>query len=196
MFSNSIHWTVKPTTLLLSILMGFLTLCNNAYAIGTPHPGTKYYTDAELKQLATEIGIIPKDADKSYFDEQKSQGNSVILWILFDRATKISTIDKLKQMYLDNSGVVIKKPSANDVDEMNGVLYNSFNGDEVFSDMKKGIGVIFKTIAYQEGDYDEGSGRSKVEILKEYLGSAIFERYRLESPGKVQELIEMDKEAK
>jgi len=43
-----------------------------------------------------------------------------------------------------------------------------------------------------EGDYDDGSGRSKVEILKEFLGSEKFEWYKRNFPERYKYLKELD----
>ena len=61
-----------------------------------------------------------------------------------------------------------------------------------FVHTKKGIGTIFKTIAIMERDYDDGSGRSKVEILKDFLGEEKFEWYKEKYPNKFRCIEKMD----
>jgi len=181
--------------LLLSILISILILCGNVYPYGvTPRISDgEYYTDKALKELAIKKGVIPEGADAVYFKEQLAQQNSVTAWILVEREGKIQTVDKLKSMFLEQKSVKINKPSEYYVDEINGVIYNSTKGDEYFSTAKKGVGIIFRTIAIQEGDYTPGDGRSKVVILKDFFGER-FEWYKKTFPAKYEYLIKLDKE--
>jgi len=39
-----------------------------------------------------------------------------------------------------------------------------------------------------EGDWDDGSGRRKTEILKDFLGEEIFEWYKRNFPEKIKHL--------
>ena len=183
---------MKP--LFLAILISILILCGNVYSydVTTRTSYDECYTDEELRKLAIEKGIIPEDADYAYFKEQLAQQNSVTTWILVERKSKIQTVNQLKKMFLEENGVKIKKPSGYYVDEMNGVIYNSTKGDEYFSTAKKGVGVIFKTIAIQEGDYDPSDDRSKVEILRDFFGER-FEWYKETFPEKYEYLIKLDK---
>ena len=45
-----------------------------------------------------------------------------------------------------------------------------------------------------EGDYDDGSGRSKVEILKDFLGEERFKWYKRNYPNKLKYLEDLDKQ--
>lgn len=179
-------------SLLLPILISILILCGNVYPYDvTPKTSyDEYYTDEGLRELAIEKGVIPKDADHAYFKEQLAQQNSVTTWILIERKSKIQTVNQLKKMFLEKNGVKIKKPSGYYVDEINGVIYNSTKGDEYFSTAKKGVGIIFKTIAIQEGDCDPSDGRSKVEILRDFFGER-FEWYKKTFPEKYEYLIKL-----
>ena len=90
-------------------------------------------------------------------------------------------------------GVTMRNPSAYYVDNINNVLYKSLLNKDFFAYTKKGIGTIFKTIAIMEGDYDDGSGRSKIEILKDFLGEEKFEWYKKNFPEKYKYWKELDK---
>jgi len=151
-------------------------------------------TDEQLKQLAVQKGIIPAEPDKKYLKKQMEQKNTMILWLLMDRQEKIKMIDTLKSMFLAREGIKIKRESEYYVDQINNVLYKSLLNDEAFVKEKKGIGVLLKTIAVMEGDYDDGSGRSKVEILKDFLGEEQFEWYKENYPHKLKYLQELDRE--
>jgi len=179
---------------LLSILIIFLTACSNAYpSQSTPwFRSNEHYTDQQLKELAIEYNVIPEETDESYLQTQKEGRKTITIWILSERKEKVATIDSVKKMFLEKRGVKINNPSEYYVDEINGVIYNSTKGDKYFSTSKEGLGVIFRTIALQEGDFDNGKG--KVEALKEYMGEEGLKWYKEEYPKKYQYLIEMDKE--
>lgn len=98
-------------------------------------------------------------------------------------------VDYLKESFMIKSGVVIKNPSEYYVDEINGVIYNSIENDGK-STARNGVGIIFRTIALMEGDY--GNGGSKIEALREYLGTERFEEYKRMYLEKYQYLVEMD----
>ncbi|MBN2483977.1 MAG: hypothetical protein JXD21_07250 [Candidatus Omnitrophica bacterium] len=147
-------------------------------------------TSEELKEHAVMYNVIPKETDEVYLHEQIEKGNSVIVWILMSHEQKVLMIDQLKKMSKEKGGVTINYPSGFYVNGINGVLYNSIRGDEVFSDAKKGVGVIFENIALQEGDYDDGSGQSKIEILKKHLGEEMFELYKVWFPERYKALVD------
>ena len=152
---------------------------------------SEYVTDEQLKDLAIRKGIIPKNITQDYINKNFQQKNTVVLWFIMERKDKIALIDTLKEMFKEK-GVTIKNPSAYYVDNINNVLYKSLLNEDFFVHTKKGIGTIFKTIAIMEGDYDDGSGRSKVEILKDFLGEKLFKWYEKNFPKKVKYLYELE----
>ena len=154
----------------------------------------EYHTEEQLRTLAIKKGIIPAEPDKKYLKKQIEQKNTIILWLLMNRQEKIKMIDALKNMFLAREGIKIKRESEYYVDQINNVLYKSLLNDEAFVKEKKGIGVLLKTIAVMEGDYDDGSGRSKVEILKDFLGEEQFEWYKEKYPHKLKYLQELDRQ--
>ena len=156
-----------------------------------PKQSPTHYTDQRLKELTIEYGVIPKNADEAYLQTQKEENKTITIWILLEHKKKVALIDNIKKMFLEKRGVKINNPSEYYVDEINGVIYNSTKGDKYFSTSKEGLGVIFRTIALQEGDFDNGKG--KVEALEESLGEDKFEWYKKEFPQKYQVLVDMDK---
>ncbi|MFH1363321.1 MAG: hypothetical protein ABIH45_03820 [Candidatus Omnitrophota bacterium] len=160
-----------------------------------PFSSEEYYTDQQLFDLAVELGVVSKDNIAEQFRQATSNNQTIIAWILMPREAKATLIVGLKEDFKEKEGVSIKNLSEYYIDQINGVIYKSMKGDKYFSYTKKGLGVIFKTIAIQEGDYDTGDGKSKVEILKSHLGEK-FEWYKETFPDKYQYLVEMDKERK
>jgi len=181
---------MKPLLILILLLIS----CNNAYPSQiTPwFRNNEHCTDHQLKTLAIEYGVIPENADEAYLQTQKEEKKTITIWILLEHKKKVALIDNLKKMFLEEKSVIIKNPTEYYVDEINGVIYNSTKGDKHFSTSKEGVGIIFKTIALQEGDFD--NGESKVKALRESLGEEKFEWYKKEFPEKYQFLVEMDKE--
>ena len=59
---------------------------------------------------------------------------------------------------------------------------------------KKGIGVVFKSIAIQEGDFDAKDGRAKTDILRDYFGEKMTEWYKETFPEKYEYLRKLDEE--
>ena len=179
---------------LLSILIIFLTACSNAYpSQSTPwFRSNEHYTDQQLKELAIEYNVIPEETDESYLQTQKEGRKTITIWILSERKEKVATIDSVKKMFLEKKSIIIKNPTEYYVNEINNVIYNSAKNDKYFITTKEGIGVIFRTIALQEGDFDNGKG--KIETLREYMGEDKFEWYKETYPEKYQFLVEMDKE--
>ena len=53
--------------------------------------------------------------------------------------------------------------------------------------------MIFKTLAVAFGDYDDGSGRSKVEILRDLVGEEGVEQYKRECSERYKHLLILDK---
>jgi hypothetical protein len=171
---------------LIILFIGFLMLPIVLYA-SIFDTSYNNYTGQELRKLAVEKGVIPAEPDKEYIRYILENKKTVCLWLLQPREQKISMINEVKKMFKDKQNVIIKKSTDYYVDEINGVLWNSFNGDEYFSNTKKGIGAIFRTIAVQEGDFDTQDGRSKMQILKDELGDK-FEWYKRTYPEKFEAL--------
>ncbi len=149
-------------------------------------------TEQQLKDLAIEKGIVPYSAGDVYLRDQTKQKNTVIAWILLEREQKIEIIDNLKKMFKDKSKVTIKLSSSYYVDEMNGVMFNSIKSGDIDETNKRGIGIMFRTIAMMDGDFDYGQKR--VEELKEYMGDEIFSYYKKQYPEKYERLIKLDKQ--
>ena len=98
-------------------------------------------------------------------------------------------IDKLK-----SEGITIRHPTVYYAEAISRTIYISMADTE--SMQKQGLVKLLKTIALMEGDFDDGSGMSKVDTFRHYMGQATFENYKNEQPQKYQYLVDMDKEGR
>jgi len=171
--------------LLLFILPAYSSIPEIDYAKQPPP------TEQQLKDLAIEKGLIPSDADKAYFKDELSRKNTVTTWLLLKREDKIKVVDNLKKMFKDKDNVTIKLPSAYYVDEINGVMYNSIKNGDIDETNKRGIGIMFKTIAMMDGDYD--NGKNRIEELRKHVGEELFQIIKEKYPDKYEHLINLDK---
>ena len=146
-----------------------------------------YPTDQALRDLAVEKKVVPSEPSEEYMRIILEEKKTVCFWVLSSRPKKVSLIKNIKKGFLTSYNTRIDNPDEYYVNQINNVLWNSFNGDEYFSMQKKGIGIIFRTIAIQEGDWDTGDGRSNVQILKDELGDR-FEWYKQTYPDKLKAL--------
>jgi len=178
---------MKKIVLLLTLLFLIIT---SAYA---SIPELEYsaskdqrITDDDVRRVAVEKSIIPKDADEKFLDEEIKNKHSITAWIVTNHKDKVSTIEHLRELFRKD-GVTIKLASKYYVNEINGVIYNSIIGDDITPVNKKGVLNIFKTIAIMEGDYD--NGKNKVELAKEHMGQDIFKIYKVKYPEKYKKLL-------
>lgn len=180
---------MKP--LFLPILILFLITPTNIY----PSILEKdyYVTDKALKEIAIRKGIVPKDIDKAYIDEETKKGNTLHLWIVASRDEKVKIVDVLKDLYREEEKAIIRNPSMYYVDEMNFVMFTNILHKAYDYSEGKGLKILLGTVAAMEGDYNDG--KSRVEALRNFLGDKVFEQYKRDYPEKYQYLVEMDKEA-
>lgn len=143
-------------------------------------------SDKDLIDIAIKNSVIPEKRSKSYVNQQFKEKNTVNAWIAMTREDKLRIIDELKGAYY-KKGVIIRLSNSYYVDEINGVLYNSFESGEPIFALGKGLGRIFKTIAVMDGDYD--NGKNKVVLAKEVLGTDMFEFYKVTYPKKYEKLL-------
>lgn len=142
-----------------------------------------------LQQIAREKGIIPKTLDDIYLKTQIDEKSSIILWIVMKADDKLQLIDRYKHDF-EGIGVIIRHPSSHYVEQINNVIYQSIlNGTYAFEG-EEDFGTLFKSISIMEGDYDDGSGRSKIVIMEEYLKEEGVEWYRDINPKNYKYLIE------
>lgn len=180
---------MKKTILFFIIFLFFVVTRTHAslpelqYANGQG----QHITDDDLKEIAIENGILPKDSDEAFFKGEMEKKNTITAWIIIDHKSKLSIIDNLRDMF-KNDGTVIRLSSKYYVTEINGVIYNSILKGDINSATKRGVGNIFKTIAIMEGDYD--NGKDKVALAKEHLGEEIFQEYMKIYPEKYKKLLE------
>lgn len=149
-------------------------------------------TDEKLYDLAVDRKIIPEDADKHYFEAELRKKNSVTMWILTSRDDKVKIIDAVKALTLKNEGAVISRSASYYATEINGVVYNSILKGDIGPSDSKGIGVMLRTIAIMDGDFNNGS--DKLELARTQLGS-YFEQFKTDYPEKYKDLLRDTKES-
>ena len=149
-----------------------------------------YVSDGKLYQLAIERGIIPNNIDDEHVKEQL-KNSSTYLWLIMNRGEKIVMVDMLKKRF-KRDGVVIDNPSNYYVDQINLVLYRSIENSKFVIREGDNLSILFETIAAMEGDYDDGSGKSKVDVLKEVVGEKAFKQYIDNHPEKYEYLLMLD----
>ena len=137
----------KPAFVLLILIFAlFWQGDTHLFASAETYPNEKVDIDNKLRQLAIEKGIIPEDADRSYLQKEMDEKNTVTMWILMSRENKITMIDGLKKKYKEED-IIINNPSADYVEAINIVLYDSILEGYTDANKKKGIKTIFETIA-------------------------------------------------
>ncbi len=149
-------------------------------------------TDQQLEDLAIRKLFIPYNHDDAYYKSELERKNTIPMWISADRSKKIGLIDGVKKAYLEEKHAVIKLPASYYVDEINGVLYSCLESGDYSDDLQKGIGVMFKTIALLDGDFD--NGESLIKTLRKYAGEELFMLFKDSYPDKYYKLIKLDKE--
>ena len=172
------------------ILLSF-GLCAQAYALTAriDQPlAQAAITDDQLRQLAISKGIIPED-EKVDFYKEIEEGNTIVMWILMPEEEKLAVVEGLKAKFKQED-IAITNPSSYYVSEINGIIYKSIVTGDISSTNKKGLGVIFKTVALMDGDFQDG--KNKLRSLQDYIGEEKFEEFRRLYPDKYQRLLEMD----
>lgn len=144
-------------------------------------------TDDQLKQLAINKGIIPANADEAYYSSEKEKKNTLPLWILTSRADKVKVIEQVIGMFKQRDGALISRSADYYVNEINGVMYNSIVKGDIEHSNRRGVGVMLKTIAIMDGDYNDGT--DKVTLARKQMGSEIFEAFKNKYPDKYQYLL-------
>ncbi len=113
---------------------------------------TKRYENREYK------------TSKEYIDAlQEGKCSSMWVWMHLDKEYKIDLIDNLKRMFKEKSNVTISKPTEYYVQAIDDMIAN----DPKTEQFK--LGVVFKTIAIIEYDFDEGIDQD--ETAKKWLGN-------------------------
>jgi len=174
----------------LLILISFLAIPVSIY----PSMLEKDYdvNDEDLRKIAIRKGIVLKDIDKAYIDEETKKGNTLHVWIAANRYEKVKIVDVLKDLYREEEKAIIRNPSVYYVDEMNFIMFTNILHKAYDYSEGKGLKRLLGTIAVMEGDYDDG--KSRVEALRNFLGDEVFDQYKRNYPKRYQCLIEMDKE--
>jgi hypothetical protein len=144
-----------------------------------------------LQQIAREKGIIPQTLNDMYGQRQGEKKNSIIFWIVMKAEDKLQLIDRYKGDFED-IGVIIRYPSGHYVEQINNVIYHSILNDTYTFEGEDDSWTLFKTISIMEGDYDDGSGRSKIVIMEEYLKEEGINWDKDSNPKDYKYLIELE----
>ncbi len=151
----------------------------------------KWDTGKEAREIAIEKGILPKNIDEAVIKDLLERKDVLSLWLIADRLKKIRIVDRMKALAYED-GVIIRSHSEYYVEEINKGLYTSIKNEDKHNNMANPVEFVFKLIALEQGDYDNGMG--KVEALRDYAGDELFEWYKTMCPKKYQYLVEMDKQ--
>jgi hypothetical protein len=181
--------------LLFILIVSIILLTGNAYphmSYLKPFQGV-CPTDEEVRDFAIEKDILPKDLDSIDIAKELEAGNSMVVWLITQRNNKIATIDMIKKMFQEKERVIIRQSADYYVDEINGVLYNSINSGDLADFKGKGIGIVLKTVAIMDGDFD--NGQDKTELLNEWLGESAVEAYREDFPERYERVLQIRSEA-
>jgi len=143
---------MRAFILLISVFLCYGDI--HLFASTQAYINEKVDIDNKLKQLAIEKGVIPEDADRSYLRKEMDEKNTITMWILMSRENKITMIDGLKKKYKEED-IIINNPSADYVEAINIVLYDSILEGYTDANKKKGIKTIFETIAIMDKDYNK-----------------------------------------
>lgn len=151
---------------------------------------TEHINDSKLEELAVSKGIVPKEVDEDFIRKQLEEENTAVIWIVLRRKDKLSLIEEIISIW-KNDGITIKLAGEYYINEINSLLYESILNNDIDRNNLRGLGVMLKTIAVMEGDYDDGT--DKLELLKSYLGEELFEKYKIMHPEKYRAIIEKQK---
>mgnify|MGYP001000682139 CR=1 FL=1 len=111
-------------------------------------------SDERLFQLALKRGLAVEKKDGS--------GN----WLSMPVEGKLEVVKMIRAEF-KAKGVLINNPPLYYVDQVNNVLYQSISENKLSVISDDTIRTIFQTIAVMEGDYDDGSGKSKIVQLRD-----------------------------
>ncbi len=173
----------------LIILISLLIYVQEAYSFLPERINSQtVISDEKLKTTAINKDLISKTPDR---EKSSSCTNSLAVWFNLDRGIKIMFIDGLIEEF-KHGGITIKQSAEYYVTQVNNAIYESLrkgNRDDIRT---KGLGEIFKIIVVMDGDYN--NGQSKIETLRESVGSDLLETYRKRYPLKYKHLKVLDKE--
>lgn len=144
-----------------------LLLVSSAYAVST----RIIWNDIPVKKDVARYENKEYGTPQEYIEAlQEGKCSSTWVWVHLDRDTKLTLIEGLKQMFKEKSNVIICKPTQFYVDAINEMI----EADSEAQYYK--LGVIFKTIAIMEYDFDEGV--DKDETARKWLGEDLYKAVR------------------
>ena len=148
-------------------------------------------TDTQLKELAIQKEILPKDYDLEQVKEHIKINNTIPAWVILSREKKLEMINRLKARLKKEKGIIITKSAEFYVDEINSLIYNNIANGTVTKDKTSAVGYAFSFLAMISGDYD--NGKSRVETLRNYIGEEEFRRFVESFPNSYENLVILDK---
>ena len=179
--------------LLTSLLILFLLL-SPAYASITIYGDATYIpNDEELKATAINSGFIPEDTGDEFIQKKIQAQETVIAWILFEREWKLAVVEQTKKLFKEEDNAELKFPNSFYVDTINGILWNMIANGRTDELNPRGLGLIMKSIAIMDGDWNVNDGRTPLEIAQDYYGEDI-ELIKEHFPEKYEKLVEMSED--
>jgi hypothetical protein len=149
--------------LLLLILLLFIA--SNGFALPAKLNWNRLPIEKDTRKYENKEYKTSDEYVQAFYEGKCS---SVWIWMHIKREDKIKLIDGLKQMFKEKDNVTINQSSEYYVDEIDRTMANN---PEEFEQYK--LGVIFKTIAVMDYDFDEGI--DKAETARKWLGPAYLD---------------------
>jgi len=191
---------------LLPILIAFFILCGNAYPwVDTPETQKKTKATLEnhlwdlavkleiaperpkvttgkyLWDLAVKLQIIPEKVTQEYLDELLNQKKAIKIWIAANRESKLKIVRLLRDRWSEQ-GITITMSDDWFVDMINWYLYESLQESNVLAESTSSLLELTRLMAIYENCYDDGSGRNQIELIEEYAGKEVADKFRAHLP--------------
>jgi len=147
------------------IIILTLSISCNLFALPTKLDWNKLPIEKDTKKYENKEYKTSDEYVQTFYEGKCS---SVWVWMHINREDKIKLIDGLKQNFKEKGNVVINQSAEYYVDEINCTMENDPKEFEQYK-----LGVIFKTIAVMDYDFDEGI--DKAETARKWLGPAYLE---------------------
>jgi len=139
-------------------------------------------SQAELLDFAVQKGEVPANRDEAYFYKKVAEEKDTLsAWVGFSQEDKIAILKVLIETF-GKEGAVVKRSPVYYSREIDKILYNGLKSG-TFREMK-GIGMIFKTIAILDGDFDNGED-PKV-LLETWAPSEAIEAFKKNNPERYE----------
>ncbi|MDD3375151.1 MAG: hypothetical protein PHY73_05460 [Candidatus Omnitrophica bacterium] len=140
-------------------------------------------TQEELLGLAIEKDFVPADHGEEYFREKIKEKDTLLAWVGLSQEDKIKILGALIEIHRQEGTIVERHPVyyAKEIDK---TLYIGLRKG-TFREMG-GIGIVFKTIAVMDGDFDNGED-PKV-LLESWMPVEVIEVFKQTYPKKYKRI--------